>query len=183
MLSWEPLARYRRTFGITAIYFVLVCLACPLLPETWRNADLVPALLAVPSVVLILLAASLAHGYEGRLEARASAFPRRLFTLPVSAPGLAGPPLLLGTLLGACWPIVAVAILRPCGYQTSLFWPAALIAAFVAWAQALSWSPFPLPWLRLVVMALVLPGLVVVGAVLYAWTDTEAVPGAVLLGL
>src|SRR5262249_32272909 len=97
--------------------------------------------------------------------------------------GLAVPPLLLGTLLGACWPIVAVAILRPCDFNAPLLWPAVLVAAFLAWVQALGWSPFPLPWLRLVVLALVLPGVVAVGMALDVWTDREVVPGVVLLGL
>ena len=48
MLSWELVARHRRVFAATAIYSVLVCLVCPLLPQAWRTPDLMMALLAGP---------------------------------------------------------------------------------------------------------------------------------------
>jgi hypothetical protein len=167
MLSWELLARHRLVFGITAIYFALICFACPLLPGPWRTPNL-----AVPMVLplvwsLTVAVASLAHAYGARLESRASSVPARQFTLPASSLLLAGAPLLTGALLcAACWPMLALAVLRPCGAEVPLLWPALLGAAFLAWAQALSWSPFPLAWLRLAVLAPLLPGLAFGGVAL-----------------
>src|SRR4051794_36000752 len=93
MLSWEMLARYRRLLGLTAGYFALVCLVYPVLPGVFHSPNLAMLLAGCPLMILTLLVAMASHGNHGELEARASAFPARLFLLPVPSWKLAGPPL------------------------------------------------------------------------------------------
>ena len=92
-LVWELLARHRWVFTVSGVAFVLICVICPLLPEWLRVKSMAMSLTMLPCSALPFLIASLSHGYEGRLEARASAFPRRLYTLPVSTPVLVAGPL------------------------------------------------------------------------------------------
>jgi hypothetical protein len=112
---------------------------------------------------LIYVAAVLSYGFECRLEATQSGFPARLFTLPVRTSMLVGWPMLQGvtavTLLWLAWSCLA---LRPSGVEVSLGFTALVAGAFVAVLQALLWSPFRLPWLRVIVALLVLPLLVLV---------------------
>jgi hypothetical protein len=58
------------------------------------------------------------------------------------------------------WVTWASFVLRPCGIEVPLGMTAILAAACVAVLQALLWSPFGLPWLRVLAAALVLPSLV-----------------------
>jgi hypothetical protein len=157
MLTWELVARNRWLFWPCVAFLVLASLVCPLLPPALRVQELgmtVSFLLVPPGMVVL---AALAHGFEGRLEGRESIFPARLFTMPVSTAGLTGPPLLLGTVVvGGGWLLLAGCVLRPCGFETDLAWPAAYMAAILAWIQALAWTPFRLPGLRLLVGSIVL---------------------------
>ncbi len=161
MLSWELLARQRWLYGLSLGYFALACLVCPLLPEEWRSRALGSALSVLMGGLVPFLVGGLSHGWDGRLEDRASAFPARLFVLPVPALVLATPGLLLGTLTSVLgWLLCAACVLRPCGIEAPLGWPAALGAALLSWCQALAWMPFPWPYSRL---ALSCVGLLVVG--------------------
>src|SRR5262249_54393221 len=92
---------------------------------------------------------------------------------------LVGWPMLYGVLvLGLGWVCYVRLVVWPSGSQLPLAWPALLLACCLAWLQALSWSPFPLPWLRVVAAAGVLPG-VGVGALLARACE---VPGGVVRG-
>ncbi len=106
---------------------------------------------------LIYLAAVFAYGFESQLEGAASCFPARLFTLPVRTTVLVAAPMLQGMALAVLlWLAWGRFVLRPSGIEVSL-WPTALqAAAFVAVLQALLWSPFGLPWLRVVLAVVVL---------------------------
>jgi hypothetical protein len=50
-------------------------------------------------------------------------------------------------------------VLRPAGLNVHLGWPAVVAATVLAWSQALIWWPFPLRFLRCVVIALVVTAL------------------------
>jgi hypothetical protein len=157
MLTWELIARNRWLFWPAVAFLALVSVVCPLLPASLRPQELgmTVCFLLIPSGMIFL--AALAHGFEGRLEGRESIFPARLFTLPVSTIGLTGPPLVLGTVtVVTTWLLLAGCVLRPCGFDADLAWPAAYAAAILAWIQALAWMPFRLPGLRLIVTAVVL---------------------------
>src|SRR5262245_2785177 len=99
MLTWELVGRFRRLFALTTLYLAVVCLVYPVLPRVFHSPDIAALLTGVPLIVLVTLVAIASHGNTGELESRASAFPARLFLLPVSSWLLTAPPLVLGTLL------------------------------------------------------------------------------------
>ena len=108
-------------------------------------------------------------GLSGDLAARESIFPQRLFTLPVTSSALAGWPMLYGCAAMASLWIVAAAAARVIGADIAVpwIWPTLFCAAVMAWMQALTWMPYGVRGLRVVVavFALVLIDMVVFVAV------------------
>jgi hypothetical protein len=150
-LSWELVARYRWLSLFTACWLVLASALGLLFSALgWHRVVGVSLMLSLSGPLLFALG-GLAHGWDTHLENAGSCFPVRLFTLPVSTGLLVGAPLLLGSLvLIFAWLLAALCMLRPFGIEDiPLWWPAMCGAAVLAWVQALSWFPFPLPWLRL----------------------------------
>src|SRR5438093_598351 len=97
------------------------------------------------------------YGLSGDLAARQSIFPPRMFTLPVTTRALAGLPMLYGTAAAASlWIAAAILVRWPGGVDVYVpwVWPAVLMAAYLAWTQALMWMPYGLPGLRVVIAAL-----------------------------
>jgi hypothetical protein len=183
MLTWELVAQQRWLFWPSAAYLALISLVCPLLPAHWRSEDLGISLVLILVAPTVPLVACLADGH-GRLEGRSSCYPRRRFTLPVPAAVLAGPSLLLGTVVVVtAWLLCAGCVLRPCGIPASVFWPAAAMAAGLAWLQALMWSPFRWPGLRLLIMSVLVFVLWVGSIVLMALNVSEATLTACLAAL
>src|SRR5262249_14286178 len=71
------------------------------------------------------------------LGARESAYPRRAFTLPLRARALVAWPMALGAAaLALFWLAVAGLVLRRAGVPVPVLWPAAALAALLAWGQA-----------------------------------------------
>jgi len=94
-------------------------------------------------------------GFEADISARQSCFPPSLFTLPVRSGALAGWPLAYGAAaIGLLWLVLAGLILRPwlaaLDLVAPLWWPAMLAMATLAWLQALLWSSFGLPVVRVI---------------------------------
>jgi hypothetical protein len=60
----------------------------------------------------------------------------------------------------ALWVMVALGVLapglRPAGLSVPIVWPAFLLAAIVAWVQAVAWAPFGLGWVRIAAACAVL---------------------------
>ena len=97
-------------------------------------------------------------GLSGDLAARESIFPRRLFTLPVTSAALAGWPMLYGGAAMASLWIVAAAVARVIGSDINMpwIWPMLFAAVVIAWMQALTWMPYGIRGLRVVVAVFVL---------------------------
>ncbi len=96
------------------------------------------------------------YGLSGDLAARQSIYPARMFTLPVTTRALAGWPMLYGTAASASlWWTTALLARWPGGIDAHLpwLWPALLMATYLAWMQALTWMPYGLRGLRVVVAA------------------------------
>jgi len=94
-------------------------------------------------------------GLTGDLAARQSMYPARMFTLPVTTAALAGWPMLYGTaVMAILWLATRLAGVWPSGVDVPVIWPALLAAALLAWAQALTWMPYGLPGLRVIVTML-----------------------------
>jgi hypothetical protein len=159
-LAWQLWGRHRLGLAVVAAALLTCATLSHALPaDTW---DRTHAALCTMQFVFALLyvAAAFAFGFECQLEAKESGFPARMFTLPVRTGVLVGWPMLQGmaavALLWAAW---AYFVLRPSGIEAPLAMTALLAAAFVAVLQALLWSPFGLPWVRVLVAVLVLPTL------------------------
>lgn len=162
-LIWELLAR--RGWPLVALLAGSVFL--PL--SVWLVGP-IPDLLGFGFLLLLIpgiaFVGDVSLGSDGPLTARASLFPRRLFRLPVSAWCLGAAPLVLGTLvLGGVVVVLTLALtaLRPGVTPSVGVWPGLLVAVGVAWIQALTWSPFPLPWLRVVGVVALFPAVVFLG--------------------
>jgi hypothetical protein len=150
-LSWELVARYRWLYMAAAAWLLVVSVLGLLLSAGGCHQLVGVSLVMSLSGPLMFVLGGLAHGWDTHLENAGSCFPARLFTLPVTVGWLVGPPLLLGTaVIVTSWLLAAVCMLRPFGMENvPLWWPALCGAAVLAWIQALSWFPFPLPWVRL----------------------------------
>ena len=95
------------------------------------------------------------YGLSGDIAGRPSMYPRRLFTLPVSTAALAGWPMLYGTIAVALlWAATRAFVLWPSGVAVPVIWPTIAAAALLAWTQALTWMPYGLPGVRVILAVL-----------------------------
>lgn len=109
------------------------------------------------------LLAVFTFGMSGDLAARESMYPSRKFTLPVSSASLAGWPMLYGcAAMALLWFAVRVAGTFPPDFEVPAYWPALFAASLLAWAQALTWMPYAVRGMRIVVMIVLLVSIDVV---------------------
>ena len=159
--AWE--FRQRHRWGLAGLLIYLVVLASIKLLFLARghaigfDSELSFAFVVVvpmTSTFLYLLAV-FSFGLAGDLAARQSMYPARMFTLPVTTAALAGWPMLYGTVaMAALWAAVRLFALWPSELNVPMVWPALLAASMLAWLQALTWMPYPLPGLRVFVTVL-----------------------------
>ena len=108
------------------------------------------------SAAFMYFLAVFSFGLAGDLAARQSIYPARMFTLPVTTARAGG----LADALrhgGHGEPVAGHGAFRRAGRRDStlpLIWPALLAAAFLAWTQVLTWMPYGLPGLRVIVTVL-----------------------------
>src|SRR5438105_6827125 len=164
-IGWEFRRRHR--WGLTAVAGYLFVVAMirflilepgePVLVDSGRFA----ALVSVPlTATFVYLLAVFSFGFAGDLAARHSIYPARMFTLPVTNAALVGWPMLYGTAAVAIlWLAVRLFAVWPSGIAIPVIWPALLAAALLAWTQALTWMPYGLPGIRLIVAVLGLAAL------------------------
>jgi hypothetical protein len=171
-LGWELYWRNRLWFALTLAYLggaavvlrALQGVGAPGILESAAGIATLPLLWAA-----LALLAAFTYAQRADLAAGGTGFPARLFTAPVGTAALVGWPMLYGALAAALlWLATALLVLRPCGLEAPLAWPALLCAAFLAWLQAVSWWPFGWAWLRVAVAVLLLGGLVTVALLLGA---------------
>jgi len=160
-VAWE--FRQRHRLGLIALIAYLVVVATIKLVVL---AHALPINLDSPEsfafVVMLPLVATFTYslavftfGLDGNLAARQSMYPARLFTLPVTTAVLSGLPMLYGTAsMMILWLATRMLALWPSGIQVPSIWPAFLAASLLAWTQALTWMPYPLPGLRIIVAVL-----------------------------
>src|SRR5256886_6498844 len=144
-------------FVVAMIRFLILEPGEPVLVDSGRFA----ALVSVPlTATFVYLLAVFSFGFAGDLAARHSIYPARMFTLPVTNAALVGWPMLYGTAAVAIlWLAARLFAVWPSGIEIPLVWPALLAAALLAWTQALTWMPYGLPGVRLVVAVLCLAAL------------------------
>src|SRR5437879_13867654 len=112
------------------------------------------------TTTFVYLLAVFRFGVSGDLAARHSMYPARMFTLPVTNAALVAWPMLYGTAaMAILWLAARLFAVWPSGIEIPLIWPALLAAALLAWTQALTWMPYGLPGIRLIVAVLFLAAL------------------------
>ena len=159
--AWE--LRQRHRWGLIALLGYLLVLATIKLVVLARG---LPINLDSPEsfafVVVVPLTATFTYflavftfGLDGDLAARQSMYPARMFTLPVTTSALSGLPMVYGTAaMMILWLATRLFALWPSGIEVPSMWPALLAASLLAWTQALTWMPYPLPGLRIIVTVL-----------------------------
>lgn len=164
-IGWEFRRRHR--WGLLAVAGYLVVVAMirflilepgePVLVDSVRFA----AVVSVPlTATFVYLLAVFSFGFAGDPAARHSMYPARMFTLPVTNAALVGWPMLYGTAaMAILWLAARLLAVWPSGIAVPLIWPALLAAALLAWTQALTWMPYGLPGIRLIVAVLCLAAL------------------------
>src|SRR3989454_1165181 len=164
-IGWEFRRRHRwgliavagYLFVVAMIRFLILEPGEPVLVDSVRFA----ALVSVPlTATFVYLLAVFSFGFAGDLAARDSMYPARMFTLPVTNAALVGWPMLYGTAaMAILWLAARLFAVWPSGMEIPLIWPALLAAALLAWTQALTWMPYGLPGIRLIVAVLCLAAL------------------------
>src|SRR5437868_14646977 len=164
-IGWEFLGRHRwgliavvgYLFIVATIRFLILGPGEPVLVDSVRFA----AVVSVPlTTTFVYLLAVFSFGFAGDLAARHSMYPARMFTLPVTNAALVGWPMLYGTAaVTILWLAARLFAVWPSGIEIPVIWPALLAAALLAWTQALTWMPYGLPGIRLIVAVLCLTAL------------------------
>jgi hypothetical protein len=154
-IAWTIWRRHR--WGLLA---ASGCVAATVIGSAVIRAALDPpealqacAITIIPlAAVAMYLAGVFAYGFDIDVAATGTAFPGRMFTLPVRTVALAGWPMAFGgAAVGLLWVVTAGLILRPAGLDAPVWWPALVLAAELTWVQTVMWWPFGLPLLRVLV--------------------------------
>jgi len=182
-IAWE--FRWRHRVGLTALaaYFAVMALIKVVVLRgervDFRSDETFALSVVVPlTATIIYFVAVFTFGLSGDLAARQSMYPARMFALPVTTAALAGWPMLYGSAaMALLWFATRLLGAWPSGVAVPVIWPALLAASFLAWAQALTWMPYPLPGLRVVVMML---WLVTIDAVVMIALNLRASEGTML---
>ncbi|HTD71748.1 MAG TPA: hypothetical protein VK647_14970 [Gemmatimonadales bacterium] len=185
-IAWEFRRRHLWVLIALAGYLLVLAAIKVLIHGPWQPVTLDPpdgrvGVAMVPlSTTFFYFLAVFSFGLAGDLGARQSIYPARMFALPVTTKALAGWPMLYGAAtMTSLWLGTALFARWPWGMHLPLIWPALLAVVFLAWTQALTWMPYGLPGLRVIVTVLWLATLD--AAVLLALHSK--VPEAVLLAV
>lgn len=160
-LAWEIGRRHRWGLVGVAAYVVALAAVRLVLDATGQTLSIehevrFAIVVLVPlTVTSLYVLAVFSFGLHGDLAARQSTYPARLFALPVTTTTLVGWPMLIGALvLAVLWIATRQLVLWPANVRIPTMWPALLAAVLLAWTQALTWMPYGLPGLRVVVTML-----------------------------
>jgi hypothetical protein len=146
-------------------------------PESFALVVVVPL-----AATFTYLLAVFSFGLSGDLAGRRSIYPTRLFTLPVTTDALAGWPMLYGTTaMALLWLATRRLAVWPADIAVPVVWPALLAAALLAWTQALTWMPYGLPGLRVLVTVVWLSVVDMVALVALQLRVPESVMAALLV--
>ena len=184
---WEFRRRHQLGLVVLTVYLLtfLVLQATVLSPD--YNVRLNPPngfafFVILPGVSMwFYMVGAFTYGLSGDLAARESIYPRRMLTLPVTTDALVGWPMLIGCVSAAALWIVMALFMRAAGaeYPLPLAWPAVLSGLYIAWMQALTWMPYGIPGVRVLVAVF---WLFVVDAIVITAFDKQ-VPDALMLAI
>ena len=162
-IAWEFRQRHRWGMLAVAGYLLVIATIKLLILEPGQPVNLdsgerfaVVVMLPLTTTLLYFLVV-FSFGLAGDVAARQSMYPARMFTLPVTTAALAGWPILYGTAaMASLWLAMRFFAVWPSEFDVPVIWPALLAAAILAWTQALTWMPYGLPGLRVIVAMLLL---------------------------
>lgn len=186
-IAWEFRRRHR--WGLIALAGYLLILGTikllilgPGYPINLDSPQSFAFVVVVPlTATFTYFLAVFSFGLAGDLAARPSIYPARMFALPVTTAALAGWPMLYGTAaMTLLWLATRLLALWPSGIAVPVIWPALLAAVLLAWAQALTWMPYGLPGLRVIVTVLWLGVIDTVALVALQYNAPEPVMVAML---
>lgn len=157
-IGWEIRQRHRWGLIVLTSYLSVLATIRLLVLEPGQRVDFESAA-SFALVVIVPLTATFIYflgvftfGLSGDLSARHSMYPARMFTKPVSTAALAGWPMAYGSAaMAGLWLATRLLAVWPAGVDIPMVWPALLAASLLAWTQALTWMPYPLPFLRVIV--------------------------------
>jgi len=159
-IAWEFRQRHRWGLIALAAYLLVLATIKLLILGPGHRVDFDEESFALVVVVpltatFMYFLAVFSFGLSGDLAARQSIYPARMFTLPVTTAALAGWPMLYGTVaMAVLWFATRLLAVWPSGFAVPVIWPALLAASLLAWTQALTWMPYALPGLRVIVTVL-----------------------------
>src|SRR5262245_32501178 len=140
--------RYRWGLAVCAAVWLALAAVALLVPRSvWaagpEDGPLLPVhfVFGIGTFPLVLTYVVCAFSYldAAPLEARESAFPVRMFTLPVPTAALVFWPMLqAAAAVALLWVAWVGAVLRPAGLDVPLLWPAILVANVMVWVQAVA---------------------------------------------
>jgi len=189
-VAWE--FRHRHRWGVIAIGALLCALAVVKLvvrvkgfPANLDSEESLALMVTVPmSVTFTYFLAVFTFGLEGEVAARQSMYPARMFTRPVTTAALAAWPMLYGAAASAClWIAARLLGSWPPAIHVPTIWPGILAVAHLAWTQALTWMPYGLPGLRVIVVMLWLVVIDIIVLLALHFDASEAVMTAILVPL
>jgi len=186
-IGWE--FRRRHLWALIAYAAYLVILAAIKLLVLWPaqpvTLDERATVVTVPlSTLFFYFLAVFSFGLAGDLAARPSLYPARMFVLPVTSGALAGWPMLYGAAaMTSLWLGTALFARWSWGIDLPLLWPGLLCVVFLAWTQALTWMPYGLPGLRVLITVLWLTVLDAVVLLAVHYKVRETVMAAMLAPL
>ncbi len=183
-IAWEFRQHHRWGWIALAGYLLVLATVRLLIFEPGQRVEFddgesVAFVLAVPlTTTFLYFLAVFSYGLAGDLAARQSMYPARMFALPVTTTALAGWPMLYGTVaMALLWLATRLLAAWPSGVDVPMIWPALLAASMLAWLQALTWMPYPLPGLRVIVTVL---WLTVIDAIVFTAIEYQAPEGVML---
>lgn len=157
---WGLIALLAAFLTLGGIRIAVLTAQAPLELDDVTLALLIPVPL---SGAFFYLLAVFTFGMSGDLAARESMYPSRKFTLPVSSASLAGWPMLYGCAsMALLWFAIRITGTFPPDFEVPRYWPALFATSLLAWAQALTWMPYALRGMRIVVMIALLVSIDVV---------------------
>jgi hypothetical protein len=179
-IAWEYHRKHRWGLAAVALYPVaLVTIRLVLgpggLPTGLDDETKFALAVVVPlSVIFYYLLAVFSFGFAGDVVGRRSIYPARMFTLPVGSAALAGWPMLYGAVtMAALWAVTRLFAPWPHGVTVPAVWPAVLVAALLAWTQALMWASYGLRGLRVLAIVLWLSSLSIVAQIALFYRVSE----------
>src|SRR5258708_19008605 len=158
--AWQFRRRHRWGLMAMAGYVFVLAMIKLVVLERGQRLDLDDESFAFMVIVpltatFLYLLSVFSFGLSGDLAARQSMYPARMLTLPVTTSALAGLPMLYGTAAMAfLWLGTRLLVLWPSDVSVPVIWPALLAASLLAWTQALTWMPYPLRGLRVIITVL-----------------------------